>query len=78
MNQSVKRGLVLILTALLIFGALYFTRNQSQQTPIQTAEPEVSASITSTPTEAPQETEAPDSNLLDKNGSYTSKDDVAL
>ena len=78
MNQSVKRGLVLILTALLIFGALYFTRNQSQQTPIQTAEPEVSASITPTPTEAPQETEAPDSNLLDKNGSYTSKDDVAL
>ena len=78
MNQSLKRGLVLILIALVIFGALYFTRDQAPQTPIQTAEPEISADITAAPTEAPQETDASDSNLLDESGSYTSKEDVAL
>ena len=78
MNQSLKRGLVLILIALVIFGALYFTRDQAPQTPIQTAEPEISADITAAPTEAPQETDASGSNLLDESGSYTSKEDVAL
>ena len=79
MNQSLKRGLVLILIALVIFGALYFTRDQAPQTPIQTAEPEITAAITAVPTEeAPQETDASDSNLLDESGSYTSKEDVAL
>lgn len=79
MNQSLKRGLVLILIALVIFGALYFTRDQAPQTPIQTAEPEITAAITAVPTEeAPQETDASGSNLLDESGSYTSKEDVAL
>lgn len=78
MNQGLKRGLVLILIALLIFGALYFSNRQQPEAPVQTAMPEASDEITPAPTEAPDETAAPDASLLDENGSYTTKEDVAL
>ena len=78
MNQGLKRGLVLILIALLIFGALYFTNPQQPEAPVQTAVPEASDAISPPPTEAPDETAAPDASLLDENGSYTTKEDVAL
>ena len=78
MNQSLKRGLVLILIALLIFSALYFTNHQTADTPIQTAEPEATTAITPEATETPEITAEPDAALLDEDGSYTTKDDVAL
>lgn len=78
MNQSIKRGLVLILIALLIFGALYYSNRQSADAPIQTEAPEVTAEITTDPVVSPTETDAPDADLLDEDGSYTTKDDVAL
>ena len=79
MNQSLKRGLVLILIALVIFGVLYFTSQPSEdEAPIQTAVPNVSAEISPDLTEAPAETGAPDVAFLDENGSYTTKEDVAL
>ena len=84
MNQGLKRGLVLILIALLIFGALYFSNRQQQEAPVQTAVPEASDEFTPSPTETPDETAAldepaaPDASLLDENGSYTTKEDVAL
>ena len=79
MNQSLKRGLILILIALVIFGVLYFTSQPSEdEAPIQTAVPNVSAEISPDLTEAPAETGAPDVAFLDENGSYTTKEDVAL
>lgn len=78
MNQTIKRGLLLILIALLIFGALYITSQQSVGTPIQTTAPEVTAEISSAPTTSTQELETPDADLLDEDGSYTTKEDVAL
>ena len=78
MNQSVKRGLVLILVALLIFGALYFTQGRTPDVPVQTVDPEIAATSTTEQTEPPEETAAPDDSLLDENGSYTTKEDVAL
>lgn len=78
MNQSLKRGLVLILIALVIFGILYFTAQNSEEAPIQTAAPDVSAEISPNLTEPPEETENPEAAFLDENGSYTTKEDVAL
>ena len=79
MNQSLKRGLILILIALVIFGVLYFTSQPSEdEAPIQTAVPNMSAEISPDLTEAPAETGAPDVAFLDENGSYTTKEDVAL
>ena len=78
MNQSLKRGLVLILIALVIFGVLYFTAQNSEEAPIQTAAPDVSAEISPNLTEPPVETEMPETAFLDENGSYTTKEDVAL
>ena len=78
MNQSLKRGLVLILIALVIFGVLYFTGQNSEEAPIQTAVPDVSAEISPNLTAPPVETEMPETAFLDENGSYTTKEDVAL
>ena len=78
MNQSLKRGLVLILIALVIFGVLYFTSQPSDEAPIQTAVPDVSAQISPDLTDTPEETSVPDAAVLDENGSYTTKEDVAL
>ena len=78
MNQSLKRGLVLILIALVIFGVLYFTSQPSDEAPIQTAIPYVSAQISPDLTDTPEETNVPDAAVLDENGSYTTKEDVAL
>ena len=77
MSQSMKHGLILILIALLIFGALYLTQNQSPEVPAQASEPELSDVITPEETEPPEETASPN-DLLDENGSYTTKDDVTL
>ena len=79
MNQSLKRGLVLILIALVIFGVLYFTSQPSDdEAPIQTAVPNVSAEISPDLTEVPEETSVPEAAVLNENGSYTTKEDVAL
>ena len=78
MNQTIKRGLLLILIALLIFGALYYSNRQSTDAPIQTAAPEASAEITPGPAASPTETEAPNADMLDEDGSYTTKEEVAL
>ena len=78
MNQSIKRGLVLILIALLIFGALYFTNHQTAEEPIQTAPPEASAVVTPEASEQPIASSEPEDALLDEDGSYTTKEDVAL
>lgn len=78
MNQSLKRGLVLILIALLIFGVLYFTGQNSEEVPIQTAAPDVSADISPNLIKPPEETVKPEAAFLDENGSYTTKEDVAL
>ena len=79
MNQSLKRGLILILIALVIFGVLYFTSQPSEdEAPIQTAVPNVSAEISADLTDTPEETNVPDAAVLDENGSYTTKEDVAL
>ena len=78
MNQGLKRGLVLILIALLIFGALYFSNRQDAEAPVQTAEPKASALITPEPTAAPEESAIPEASMLDENDSYTTKEDVAL
>ena len=78
MKPSIKRGLVLILIALIIFGVLYFNGHPPAETPIQTAAPEVSSEIASEPIEPPDETAEPDELLLDENGSYTTKEEVAL
>ena len=79
MNQSLKRGLILILIALVIFGVLYFTSQPSDdEAPIQTAVPNVSAEISPDLTEVPEETSVPEAAVLNENGSYTTKEDVAL
>ena len=78
MSQSIKRGLVLILIALLIFGALYFTNHQTAEEPIQTAPPEASAVVTPEASEQPIASSEPEDALLDEDGSYTTKEDVAL
>ncbi len=79
MNQSLKRGLILILIALVIFGVLYFTSQPSDdKAPIQTAVPNVSAEISPDLTEVPEETSVPEAAVLNENGSYTTKEDVAL
>ena len=78
MNQSLKRGLVLILIALVIFGVLYFTGQTSEEAPIQTAAPDVSAEVSPDLTETPKEASKPDDVYLDESGSYTTKEDVAL
>ena len=79
MNQSIKRGLILILIALVIFGVLYFTSQPSDdEAPIQTAVPNVSAEISPDLTEVPEETSVPEAAVLNENGSYTTKEDVAL
>ena len=74
MNQNLKRGLVLILLALLIFGVLYFSGNQSAE-PAQTASP-AQTEATVSPEVSP--TPSPESAALDEDGVYTSKEDVAL
>ena len=74
MNQNLKRGLVLILLALLIFGVLYFSGNQSAE-PAQTASP-AQTEATVSPDVSP--TPSPESAALDEDGVYTSKEDVAL
>ena len=74
MNQNLKRGLVLILLALLIFGVLYFSENQSAE-PTQTASP-AQTEATVSPDVSP--TPSPESAALDEDGVYTSKEDVAL
>ena len=74
MNQNLKRGLVLILLALLIFGVLYFSENQSAE-PAQTASP-AQTEATVSPDVSP--TPSPESAALDEDGVYTSKEDVAL
>ena len=74
MNQNLKRGLVLILLALLIFGVLYFSENQSAE-PAQTASP-AQTEATVSPEVSP--TPSPESAALDEDGVYTSKEDVAL
>ena len=56
MNQSLKRGLILILIALVIFGVLYFTSQPSDEAPIQTAVPDVSAEISADLTDTLEET----------------------
>lgn len=78
MNQGIKRGLILILIALFIFGALYFTNHQAAEEPIQTAQPEASAVVTPEAIEPPLASSEPEDALLDENGSYTTKEDVAL
>ena len=78
MNQSLKRGLVLILVALVIFGILYFTSQTPDVVPTQTAAPDVSTEVSAELTEPPEETVKPDGAFLDENGSYTTKEDVAL
>ena len=78
MNQSLKRGLVLILIALVIFGVLYFTGQNSEEVPIQTVAPDVSAEISPNLLKPPEETVKPEAAFLDENGSYTTKEDVAL
>ena len=74
MNQNLKRGLVLILLALLIFGVLYFSENQNAE-PAQTASP-AQTEATVSPDVSP--TPSPESAALDEDGVYTSKEDVAL
>ena len=74
MNQNLKRGLVLILLALLIFGVLYFSENQNAE-PAQTASPAQTEAMVS-PEVSP--TPSPESAALDEDGVYTSKEDVAL
>ena len=78
MNQNLKRGLALILLALVIFGVLYFTSQPSDEAPIQTAVPDVSAEISADLTDTLEETNVQDAAVLDENGSYTTKEDVAL
>lgn len=93
MNPKTKRLLVVALIAFIILGGLYLFLNHAQspeQTiiPIVTSSPEVDAQAASpgadpaqdsaaeeTP-KAAQSTETPD--IPDEDGSYTSKDDVAL
>ncbi len=78
MNQNLKRGLVLIIIALLIFGALYFTQGQSSETPVPSAEPEVHETDSPVSTDATAITAEPNVPLLDEDGSYTTKEDVSL
>ena len=78
MNQNLKRGLVLIIIALLIFGALYFTQGQSSETPVPSAEPEVQETDSPVSTDAAAITAEPNVPLLDEDGSYTTKEDVSL
>lgn len=70
MDRNIKRALLLILVALLIFGALFLSRDP-EDAPIQTAAPVQTAAVA---TPAPEE----DPPLLDEKGSYTTKEDVAL
>ena len=84
MNPNLKRGLILILLALLIFGALYFTRDQAPEAPTHTATPEATETAAPVQTEIPETsaevTAAPEVILLDvdENGTCTTKEDVAL
>ena len=69
----------MLLIALVIFGVLYFTSQPSDdEAPIQTAVPNVSAEISPDLTEVPEETSVPEAAVLNENGSYTTKEDVAL
>ena len=78
MNQSFKRALILILIALLVLGALYFTNHQTAEEPVPAAEPEASATLIPESSESPNAVSEPDEALLDEDGSYTTKEDVAL
>lgn len=85
MNQNVKRGLVLILIALVIFGALYLSNHSA---PPASTDPIAEASVPISPESTPQaspvetaepvESAEPEPDVLDENGSYTTKEDVAL
>ena len=83
MNTNIKRALVWVLIALLVLGGLYLIHSQSDAPETET-EQTIIPVVTTAPTAqisegAPvDETSPPETPALDENGSYTTKEDVAL
>ena len=86
MNPKAKRILIWALIAVVVLCGLYLSANRNQapeQTiiPVVTAAPETAAADPTPDTEiAPEAEETPDTaqDALDEDGSYTTKEDVAL
>ena len=78
MNTALKRGLILILLAVLIFGALYYAENHENALPVQTAEPEETAESSPDTAQTPEIAPQSEADLLDEDGVYSTNEDVAL